>query len=297
MPIELTAKKAAQLEKVGQLASSLGVEVLAHFYQRAEVKAAAHFVGGSSEVAERAAQSRARAVMVCGACFMAEEILNRNIGRPLLQPREDLSCPLAEAVSLEEVLAIKKLNPEAVVVADMKARPEILALAEVKISPATAAEILDGLGSREVIALPGPQLVEWAGFGHLISARWPKAVCQVHELALKDDLAKAREEHPEAKVAVNLLCRPEVRAGADFVGDSAAIRNYCREANAREFIVVSEAGLAEYLAETLPDKLFHETEAEIFCPNMKLTTLKSMIDRLEKFGSELQPGNTPPGLR
>ena len=46
MPIELTAKEAAQLDKVGQRASSLGVEVLAHFYQRAEVNAATTFVGG-----------------------------------------------------------------------------------------------------------------------------------------------------------------------------------------------------------------------------------------------------------
>lgn len=286
MPIEMTAKKAAQFEKVRELARTHGVEVLAHFYQRAEVKAAADFVGGSMEVVERAARSQAEAVMMCGASFMAEEIRRRGLGRRLLCPREDLSCPLAEAVGLEELLAVRKLYPEVLLVTDMKARPEIQALADIEISPATAKETLRSLGVQEIIALPGPQLVDWAGFGHMISVRWPKAVCQVHELALKEDLARAKSDHPDAKTAVNLLCRPEVRAGSDFVGDSAAIRDYCLKSKDREFIIVSESGLAEYLAATMPEKVFFETEAEIFCPNMKLTTLKSMADRLEKYAAE-----------
>lgn len=285
MPTELNPKKAAQLARVRELARGLDVEILAHFYQRAEVRLAAAFVGGSSEVADRAEASRARAVLICGASFMIEEIRRRGSKAELLSPRDDLSCPLAEAVSLEEVVEIKKLQPEAKIVAEMKARPEILALADAVISPATAREVLPRLGDK-IIPLPGPQLAQWAGFGHLISARWPRAVCQVHELALKEDLDRARAQFPHALVAVNLLCRPEVKAGADFVGDSAGIRDFCLSRPEPEFIIVSEAGLAEYLAELRPDKTFHETEAEIFCPNMKLTTLKSIITRLELFAGK-----------
>lgn len=271
---------------VKELARANGVEVLAHFYQRGEVKAAADFVGGSLEVVERATRSQAEAVMVCGASFMLEEIRRRGPARRLLSPRDDISCPLAEAVGLEEILAAKKLYPDALVAADMKARPEIKALADVVISPGTAKEVLAGLAPRNIIALPGPQLVDWAGFGPMILPRWPKALCQVHELALKEDLAQAKSDHPKAKIAANLLCRPEVRAAADFVGDSAAIRDYCINSGEREFIIVSESGLAEYLAETAPDKIFYETEAEIFCPNMKLTTLKNMAGRLEKYAAD-----------
>jgi quinolinate synthase len=124
-------------------------------------------------------------------------------------------------------------------------------------------------------------LVDWAGFGAQVVWRWPRAVCQVHELATAEDLAQARGLHPGATVAVNLLGRPEVRAAADFVGDSAGISRFCSESRARDFIIVSEAGLAEFLTLARPEKNFYETEAEIFCPNMKLTNLKAVIDRLK----------------
>lgn len=286
MPIELTEKKRAQLARVRELAAEAGVLVAAHFYQRAEVKAAADFVGGSHQVVEWILAEPDRTVMLCGASFMADEILRRRPGFPLLTARDDLSCPLAEAVVAEEVLAVKAAHPEALVAADMKIRPELRPLVDEDLSPQTAAEVMNRAAGRGLILLPGAQLADWAGRGGLVVHRWAKAVCQVHELALAEDLAKARADHPEAPAAVNLLCRPEVKALADFVGDSQGIYDFCARSQAREIIVVSEAGLAEYLGETMPGKVFHETEAEIFCPNMKLTTLKTMIARLERHLAE-----------
>ncbi len=286
----MNEKKRAQLEAVRKRARAGGVEILAHFFQRAEVKAAADFVGGAGEVIGRAVTSQARAVMVCGASYMIGEIERQGPKAPLLVPRRDLSCPLAEAVRLDEVLEAKRLHPQALVVADLKVAPEIRALADLEISPATAGEKLARTAGRELIVLPGPQLADLAGFGGQVIRRWPRAVCQVHELALAEDLAAARIEHPRAAVAAHLLCRPDVRAQADFVGDSAGLRDFCVASGAAEFIVVSEAGLTEYLANLLPDKTFYETEAEIFCPNMKLTTLKSMLTCLETPGG----ADTPP---
>lgn len=277
----MNEKKKAQFQRVRELAEAEEVEILAHFYQRAEVKAAADFVGGAHELISRAMDSRAAAVMVCGASFMTAEINRRGLKIPLLTPRRDLSCPLAEAVSREEVLAAKNEFPQALVVVDIKVPPEIRTLADLEISPATARLELAAAG-RELIVLPGTHLADWAGFNGQVVKRWPRAICQVHELALLEDLEQARAEHPQAAVAVNLLCRPELRAEADFVGDSAGLRQFCAESPSSEFIIVSEAGLAEYLTDTLPDKRFYETEAEIFCPNMKLTTLKSMVECLEK---------------
>jgi len=283
----LADKKRAQLAQARALAARHGVEILAHIYQRAEIKAAADFVGGSYEVVERALAARPEGrVLVCGASFMVEAVL---AGRPkaeILTPRADLACPLAEAVGPEEVRAARRRFPRALVVVDLKARPEIRALADLEISPATAAAELARLDGAPLLALPGPHLVDWAGFGAQLAWRWPEAVCQVHELATRDDLAEAKDRHPGALIAVNLLCRPEVRAVADFVGDSAGIRCFCLEARGRDCIIVSEAGLAEFLAATRPERNFYETEAEIYCPNMKLTNLKSVIDRLRTLEDE-----------
>ena len=290
----MNEKKRAQLDRVRELAARQGVEILAHFYQRAEVKAAADFVGGLYEVVDRAlAAGAGRRVLLCGASFMAEAVRTRRPRAEVLTPRDDLSCPLAEAVSLSEVLDSRRRFPEAKLVADLKARAEIRALAEVEISPETAAGRLAALRGAPLIAVPGPQLVDWAGFGKQLVQRWPQAVCQVHEQVMPADLAAARAAHPGAVAAVNLLSRPEVRAAADFVGDSAGLRRFCAAHQAAEFIIVSEAGLAEFLAVSLPDKRFHETEVELFCPNMKLTNLKSILARLEALEAGAADPKTP----
>ena len=285
----MNEKKRAQFQRVKELAAQSGVEILAHFFQRDEVKAAADFVGGARQVVDRALSSQARAVMVCGASYMAVEIERRQPRAKLLVPRTDLSCPLAEAVSLAEVEAARKLHPEALVVTDVKVAPEIRAIADLEISPATVRAVLAATNGRELIVLPGPQLADWAGFGGQVVHRWPKAVCQVHELARPEELAAAKAEHPQAKAAVHLLSLPALWPMADFVGDSAGIHRFCVESRASEFIIVSEAGLAEFLTSSLSGKIFYETEAEIFCPNMKLTNLKSMVNRLEQYSGETTP--------
>ena len=286
----MNEKKRAQLQRVKELAAQGGVEILAHFFQRDEVKAAADFVGGAQQVVDRAISSRSRAIMVCGASYMAVEIERRQPRAKLLVPRTDLSCPLAEAVSLAEVEEARRIHPGALVVTDVKVSPEIRAIADLEISPATVKNILAATEGRELIVLPGPQLADWAGFGGQVVHRWPKAVCQVHELARPEELAAARAEHPQAEAAVHLLSLPELWPMADFVGDSAGIYRFCAESRASEFIIVSEAGLAEFLTSSLSGKTFYETEAEIFCPNMKLTNLKSMVARLEQYAGETTPG-------
>ncbi|MDR1044001.1 MAG: quinolinate synthase NadA [Candidatus Adiutrix sp.] len=279
----MNEKKKAQFEELRRLAGELGVEILAHFYQRAEVKAAADFVGGTSEVVERAVSSPARAVMLCGASFMGLAAQRRRPRAELLLPRTDLSCPLAEKVSPEMLQEARNKYPQALVLADIKVPEALRGQADVIISPTTLPQRLAECGDRDFIVLPGAQLLDWAGLGDRVVQRWPQAVCQVHELARPEELAAARAGHPEAKAAVHFLCRPELWKMADYVGDSAGIRDYCARESGPEFIVVCEAGLAEYLAVIFPGKRFYESEAEIFCPNMKLTTLKSMLARLTDY--------------
>lgn len=279
----LTAKKAAQLAEVRRLATELGVEILAHYFQRAEVKAAADLVGGAPEVIKRALTSTAPKIMLCGASYMTAELQRLGLAERLLIPRSDLSCPLAEAVTAEMLLKAKARHPQALIVADIKASPELRALADLEISPATVHEVLKASGNKPLIALPGPQLIDWAGFSSQVVERWPQALCQVHEQASLEDLTRAMAEHPQAKVLVHLLCRPQLHPLADFIGDSAGIGRYCAESPHSEFIIVCEAGMAEFLSAHWPEKFFYETETEIFCANMKLTTLKTMLNRLEEY--------------
>ncbi|MGL4208021.1 MAG: quinolinate synthase NadA [Candidatus Adiutrix sp.] len=278
-------KKQNQIQLIREMAKTHQVEILAHIYQRAEIRAAADFVGGSEQIIKEAINSQSLHVLVCGAVFITDEIRTRRPNLNLIIPRGDLSCPLASAVTLNEALKAKKNHPDALLVVDLKATPDIKALADLTISAQTAHEKLAQTKGQKLIMLPGPYWADWAGVGHQVINRWPKAVCQVHQLALPCELKAAKKLHPKAQVAVNVLCQPELYKMAHFVGDAAAITNFCRQSPENEFVIVSEVGLAEYLTELLPHKVFHETEAELFCPNMKLTNLKSIIRSLESLSS------------
>ena len=279
-------KKQAQAEKIKALAQEWQVEILAHRYARTEVIEVAHFVGGSEELLAFAKNSRAKALMFCGVSFLCEAIEASRPDLPVLWPRRDAGCPLAEALGPQDYQQAREKYPEALLLADIKASLEIKEMADILISPSTAQEIFSALKGRKIIMAPGAYLAEVLGYEHLLAHKWPEAVCKVHEQALPEDLLAAKNEHPEALVLANILCLPLVRQMADYVGDSRSLWQYAADSPASEFIIVSEASLAESLAENFPHKKFHETAAEIYCPNMKLTSLKAMLALLEKFAAQ-----------
>jgi quinolinate synthase len=50
----------------------------------------------------------------------------------------------------------------------------------------------------------------------------------------------------------------------------------------KEFIVGTEVGLLYRLRKENPDKVFHPLRPDMICPNMKKTTLKSVLDALKE---------------
>ena len=74
--------------------------------------------------------------------------------------------------------------------------------------------------------------------------------------------------HPE--------CRPEITESADYVGSTSGIMSYAIKSSAKEFIIGTEMSITEHLQYACPDKNFYYLSKKIICPNMKLTTLKSI---------------------
>ncbi|MDR1872841.1 MAG: quinolinate synthase NadA [Deltaproteobacteria bacterium] len=278
-------KKLAQMTKVKELASSLGVEILAHYYQRPEIKKVATYVGGSRGIFRWAQKTRAKTVLLCGVSFMAETIERLKPELSVLIPREDASCPFSETVNANSIWEIRAKDAKAYIVAEAKAPWMVKdladAIAPVDIDPEYWNNInLNKLNlNKRLYLLPGPN-APWPS-GSLVG---PNAgVCQVHWQVEVETLAKIKWERPEALVAVNVLCQDEVKARADKVGDSQALFEFCADSPAKEFIVVSEMGLAESLAQAYPNKRFYDPGVEIFCPNMKLTGLRDLISSLESY--------------
>ncbi|MDR1607867.1 MAG: quinolinate synthase NadA [Deltaproteobacteria bacterium] len=272
-------KKESQLTKVRQLAAACDVEILAHYYQRPEIKAAADYVGGSRGIFRWAEKTKAQTVLLCGVHFMTETITRLRPDLNVLIPRQDAGCPYSEAFTASQVLDIRRRDPKALIVAEAKASEMVKDISD-ELAPIDRDSIFwhNRKPNQSVYILPGP--ISWAKDSDF---RQESGVCQVHWQVELTDLLKAKWERPQALVAVNVLCRDELKARADKVGDSQAIWDYCAESRHNEFIVVSEMGLAESLALTYGHKRFYDLGVEIFCPNMKLTNLRDLISVLESY--------------
>ncbi|MDR1577691.1 MAG: quinolinate synthase NadA [Deltaproteobacteria bacterium] len=273
-------KKQNQMIKVRRLASGMGVEILAHFYQRPEIKTVADFVGGSRDIFRWILKTKAQTILLCGVNFMTETIERLRPDLNILIPRLDASCPYSETVTANVVSQIRHRDPKAVIIADAKASGAVKDLSDGLVPLDIPSGYWDNKSqNNRLYILPGPNMFAQ----ETMDSRLMSAVCQVHWQVELADLLKAKREHPEAVVVVNVLCRDEVKDRADQVGDSQTIWNYCSENRGLEFIVVSEIGLGESLALSYPHKRFYDPGVEIFCPNMKLTNLRDTITVLESY--------------
>jgi quinolinate synthase len=57
---------------------------------------------------------------------------------------------------------------------------------------------------------------------------------------------------------------------------------FARTSSAKEFIAGTEIGLMHRLRKENPDKIFHALRKDMLCPNMKKTTLKSVLRAFEE---------------
>jgi quinolinate synthase len=267
------------MERVRLLARALDVEILAHFYQRAEVKALADHVGGSRGLYERVRATTARRVMICGVSFMVGAMERLRPDLEFLVPRADAGCPLSDPVGAEAVAAIRAAGAGGrppLVVADLKASAEVRELADVVLLDEASWPVESG--DRPVHVLPALSGGDPDLRPHLDH---PGAVCQVHRQVTEEVVREAMGRNAPVLVVANSLCRPEVRALADVRGDSQTLWDWCAARLGGRFLVIAESGLVESLSETFPESRFFETETEVFCPNMRLVNIKDALARLE----------------
>ena len=92
--------------------------------------------------------------------------------------------------------------------------------------------------------------------------------------------------HPE--------CRPEVLALADHVTSTSGMLRFATQSDAKEFIVGTEIGLMYRLRKDNPDKVFHALRNDMICPNMKKTTLRSVLAALQEMKHVIK---VPEGVR
>ena len=112
--------------------------------------------------------------------------------------------------------------------------------------------------------------------------------CPIHRQIRKEDVLRAKEEHPDAVFLVHPECAKEVVDLAEYAGSTSGIIKYASASEQKEFLIGTEAGVFCELKKQNPDKAFYPINIHQDCPGMKLVTLEKIYDVLLHETNEVQ---------
>ncbi|HCF82820.1 MAG TPA: quinolinate synthase, partial [Ruminococcaceae bacterium] len=229
--------------------------ILAHCYQSHDILECADYVGDSFGLAQRACETDAQTVVMCGVRFMAETVKILCPEKRVLLPEADAGCPMAETITPEKLRELREKYPEHAVVAYINTTAELKTLCDVCVTSSSAAKIIGKMPQDKILFIPDKNL------GSYIAAQCPdkeivtvEGCCPVHAEMTKEDVEKAKAAHPNALLLVHPECRKEVVERADFVGSTTEIMSYAKNSPAKEFIIGTENSIVQHLGIDCPEK-------------------------------------------
>jgi len=269
-------------KEVLELKKELNAIIVAHNYQRAEVQDIADFTGDSLELARECVGTRAEVIVFCGVLFMAETAAILNPDTTVLLSHRDAGCPLADTIDVDSLREWKGRYPQAAVVAYVNTTAAIKAESDICCTSANGAEVVNAIPDEEILFIPDRNL------GHYVSTRTDKKIvlypgfCAVHNNLTVEEVRAARQRYPEARVLVHPECRPEVIELADAALSTSQMLRYAKGSDAKDFLIGTEEGMLYPLRKQNPDREFHLISDSLICPDMKKTTLETVIETMKE---------------
>ncbi len=273
------------INEIEKLKEEKNAIILAHNYQPKEIQEIADFVGDSLELCIKASQvDDADIIVFCGVNFMAETAAIISPDKKVLLPDNRANCQMADMVSLEELKQKKSENPDSPVVLYVNSRAETKSEADIVCTSANAGKIVSSLDGDNFIFAPDYNLGTYSA---KLSDKNALIVpedghCYVHTMFKVEDIEKAREDHPNAKIVVHPECNDDVRQLADYVESTGGMVRLAKDPSIKELVVGTEIDLTTRLKRENPDKEFYPLRRDAFCLTMKLITLEKVLDCLKE---------------
>lgn len=294
------------IEEILRLKSERRALILSHNYQRPEVQDIADFVGDSLELSKIASGIECDVIVFCGVHFMAESASILSPDKIVLLPELEATCPMAAMITVGEprkvwktfpgyeiqptfvfphdftLMDIKAQYPGVPVVAYVNTTADVKAESDICCTSANVVKVIDSLPEERVICIPDRNLSAWAqkNTGKKIIS-WD-GFCHVHDRVTKEDVYKARKGYPDALLMAHPECRLEVLEIADHITSTSGMLRFAKSSEAKKFIVGTETGIIHRLKKENPEKEFYPLRKDMVCPNMKKTTLKSVLHSLKE---------------
>lgn len=282
-----TSRLRVLAEEISALKKEKNAVIMAHYYQRDEVQAIADFIGDSLALARKAAETDAKVIVMCGVHFMGETAKILCPDRTVLLPDPKAGCSLADSCDPVEFEKFVKDHPDHTVISYVNTSAAVKAHTDIVVTSGNARKIVESLPQDEKIIFgPDHNLGEYI---NSVTGRemllWNGA-CHVHDRFSLQGIIDMKKEHPGAKVLVHPECRRPLQLIADKVGSTAALLDFARNDDGKEYIVVTESGILFEMRRACPEKTFLPAPAEDAecqcneCDYMKMITLEKVRDAL-----------------
>lgn len=287
--IDFKGKKTMDKQaRIQELKREKNAVILAHYYVDEDVQQCADYIGDSFYLAKIATKVDAERIIFAGVEFMGESAKLLNPQKRVFMPDATADCPMAHMTDVEEIEKVRKEHPDIAVVCYVNSTAEVKAHSDVCVTSSNAVKIVKNLPNPTIYFIPD------ANLGNFIRKQVPekeiitnRGFCPRHVAITMDDMLRAKEMHPNAKVAAHPECTEDVLKEADYVGSTSGIIDYVVNTEGDEFIVATVDGVFPKIKEQAPGKKLYRVIDPQVCVNMKKVTLDKVIDVLENETNEI----------
>ena len=272
--------------------------ILAHNYQTPEIyHGVADYTGDSLGLAQKASETDADIIVLCGVHFMAETAKIINPEKKVLIPDLGAGCSLAASITGEDVRLLKQRYPGVPVVTYVNTSADVKAESDVCCTSANAVRIVEALGVDRVIFLPDNYLGKYVAEQTDVEVILWEGTCEVHERFTGAELRDYRRATPDIQIIAHPECPPDVLQEADFVGSTSGMIGYVDRERPSRVVMITECSMSDNVAVEFPDVQF--VRPCNLCPHMKTITLPKILASLEdlKYEVEVDPTVRADALR
>ena len=281
IPAEEWAMLAPLIEEIEELKRQRNAVVIAHNYMTPDIyHSVADIVGDSLNMARDGAATDADVIVLAGVHFMAETAKILSPEKTVLIPDLAAGCSLAESITAEEILALKRAFPGVPVVTYVNTSAAVKAVSDVCCTSANVVAVVESLAAPRVLLLPDRFLARNVALQTKVEIlTWAPGSCEVHERFTAAEMREIRSDYgQDIAILAHPECPTEVTASADFVGSTNAMAKYIANSGKKRIALITECSMADNLAVEFPDVEW--VRPCNLCPHMKRITLANIRDAL-----------------
>ncbi|WP_129778091.1 quinolinate synthase NadA [Peristeroidobacter soli] len=285
-----------QVAAIQALKRQHGAMVLAHNYQRPEIfHGVADVQGDSLALARIAAESDAEVFVMCGVHFMAETVKLLAPDRLVLLPDPNAGCSLAESIQAADVRALRARYPGVPAVCYVNTSAAVKAECDACCTSANAIQVVQSLGSPEVIFVPDEYLAAYVAANTSVRIIPWLGRCEVHERFTGEQIREYRQT-TDAFVLAHPECPVDVQEAADFVGSTAGMIAALDRRRPERAVLITECSMSDNISSEFPGTQF--LRPCNLCPHMQRVNLANIRACLESLSPAVEvPADVADGAR